>query len=147
MHGRVSLSYEKPTALAVYILGCSLAVGHVTLTHAVVVQLHPAQPIQKAPRWGAFCIGWIVWLGRNARLCPCWRKPMGQSDRVRRSREWWLRRKPFSSKLGWLQLHPAQPRNDRFQQKSVVSVLFAFRRVILLRSDICYASGIRLRRV
>ena len=26
------------------ILGCSLAVGHVTLTHAVVVQLHPAQP-------------------------------------------------------------------------------------------------------
>ena len=31
------------------ILGCSLAVGHVTLTHAVVVQLHPAQPDHLTP--------------------------------------------------------------------------------------------------
>ena len=32
-------------------LGCSLAVGHVTLTHAVLVQLQPAQP--KLPRGSA----------------------------------------------------------------------------------------------
>ena len=34
------------------ILGCSLAVGHVTLTHAVVVQLHPAQPKPSRTKFG-----------------------------------------------------------------------------------------------
>ncbi len=36
------------------ILGCSLAVGHVTLTHAVMVRLHPAQPKNRLAKASRF---------------------------------------------------------------------------------------------